>query len=436
MVVASLLDRGMLTEIDRFRPLPAMKVAIVGGGICGLSLALHLNQRGIEACVYERAPEIKELGVGITLLPHAMREFNALGLGDELLASGIENRESCFFNRFGQLIYKEARGKFAGYQYPEVGIHRGKLHTILAQAARKQLGADAIRTDWECTGVEQDERGAVAHFKQTSTGKPRHSVTADVVIACDGINSAIRKQFYPHDKLAFAGINTWRGMTRRKPILTGRTYMRVGSILTGKIVIYPIVDNIDAGGNQLINWMAEIKRDTFEQNDWNRPGDLSDFFPLYENWRFDWLDVAQMIRDADQILEYPMVDKDPIETWTFGRVTLAGDAAHPMYPRGSNGAAQAAIDGRTLADFLRSDSDPRQALKAYEAARSAPAAKVVRTNREHPPDFINIKVEELVGDKPFDNLDKYISQDELRALSDNYKRIAGFALSDVAPGRG
>jgi 2-polyprenyl-6-methoxyphenol hydroxylase-like FAD-dependent oxidoreductase len=178
--------------------------------------------------------------------------------------------------------------------------------------------------------------------------------------------------------------------------------------------------------------MAEIKRETTEQNDWNKPGNLSDFFPLYEGWRFDWLDVAQMIRDADQILEYPMVDKDPIDRWTFGRVTLAGDAAHPMYPRGSNGAAQGAIDARTLADLLKKIPDPRDALKAYEAARLAPAAKVVRTNREQPPDFINIKIEELVGDRPFDDLDKYITQDELRALSERYKRIAGFALADVA----
>ena len=193
-------------------------------------------------------------------------------------------------------------------------------------------------------------------------------------------------------------------------------------------------DDVDDEGNQLINWMAEIKRDSFAQNDWNRPGNLADFFPLYESWRFDWLDVAQMIRDADQILEYPMVDKDPIARWTFGRVTLSGDAAHPMYPRGSNGAAQAAIDARTLADFLRGQADPREALKAYEAARVEPAAKVVRTNREHPPDFINIKVEELVGDRPFEDLDKYITQDELRALSENYKRIAGFALADVKSG--
>ena len=308
-------------------------------------------------------PKIKELGVGITALPHAMREFTALGIGDKLLAAGIENRESCFFNRFGQLIYKEPRGKFAGYQYPEVGIHRGKLHLILYEAACDALPPDAIHTDHECTGVEQDERGATVHFKRTSTGGALPDVTADVVVACDGINSVIRKQFYPDDHVVFSGINTWRGVTRHKPILGGRTYMRVGSILTGKLVIYPIVDDIDGKGNQLINWMAEIKRDTKDANDWNKPGDLKDFFPIYESWRFDWLDVAQMIRDADQILEYPMVDKDPIATWTFGRVTLAGDAAHPMYPRGSNGAAQAAIDARTLADFLRSSADPRDALQ-------------------------------------------------------------------------
>jgi len=296
---------------------------------------------------------------------------------------------------------------------------------------KERLGVQSVVTDCECVGVEQDDCGATVHFKQTSTGKPRDSVRADVIVDCEGINSALRKQFYPDDEIVFTGINTWRGVTRRKPILDGRTYVRVGSILTGKIVIYPIIDDVDDDDRQLINWMAEIKRDTVAQNDWNTTGKLADFFPLYESWRFDWLDVAQMIKDADQILEYPTVDKDPITQWTFGRVTLAGDAAHPIYPRGSNGAAQAAIDARTLADLLRSHADPREALKAYDAARSGPAAKVVRTNREHPPDFVNIKIEELVGDKPFDNLDKYITQAELRALSDNYKRIAGFALTDV-----
>jgi 2-polyprenyl-6-methoxyphenol hydroxylase-like FAD-dependent oxidoreductase len=180
--------------------------------------------------------------------------------------------------------------------------------------------------------------------------------------------------------------------------------------------------------------MAEIKRDTFDQNDWNKPGDVNEFLPIYQDYRFDWLDVAALIRNADQILEYPMVDKDPVDRWTFGRVTLAGDAAHPMYPRGSNGAAQGAIDARVLAECLQEDADARAGLRAYEAARREATAKVVRTNREYPPDFINIKVEELVGDRPFERLDDYITQDELRALSENYKRIAGFSLSDVAAG--
>jgi 2-polyprenyl-6-methoxyphenol hydroxylase-like FAD-dependent oxidoreductase len=406
------------------------EIAIIGGGICGLALALNLHRLGIPCRVYERAPEIRELGVGITVLPHAMREFTALGVGDEVLKTGIENVESCFFNRFGQLIYKEPRGKYAGYEYPEACIHRGRLHLILYRAVLDRLGPDAVVTGRECIGVEQGSDGVTITFRDV-TGAQLPPVRAAAAIACDGINSAIRKRFYPDDAIKFAGINTWRGVTRRKPILTGKSYMRVGSILTGKIVIYPIIDNVDGEGNQLINWMAEIKQDTYVKNDWNQPGNLDAFFHIYKDWTFDWLDVADMIRKADQILEYPMVDKDPVSQWTFGRVTLAGDAAHPMYPRGSNGAAQAAIDARTLADCLKREPDVPAALKAYEAARCETTGKIVRTNREFPPDFINIKVEELVGDRPFDNLDDYITQDELRALSENYKKIAGFAVADV-----
>jgi len=405
-----------------------MVIAIIGGGIAGLSLAMNLHDRGIAARVFERAPEIRELGVGITLLPHAMREFAALGLQDELERAGVAIRESCFFNRFGQLIYREDRGRYAGYGYPEVSIHRGRLHMILYRAAIARLGADAIRTGHECVRVDQDDAGATVYFRAFSSGGTLEPVRADAVIACDGVNSTLRRQFYPNDDVAFAGINTWRGVTRRKPFLTGRTYTRTGSILTGKIVIYPVIDNLDGDGNQLVNWMAEIKRDTYEKNDWNQPGNLTDFYPIYQDWRFDWLDVAELIRAADQILEYPMVDKDPVDRWTFGRVTLAGDAAHPMYPRGSNGAAQGAIDARTLAECLARGGDPRDALKEYEGRRLAAANKVVLTNRAHPPDFINIKVEELVGDRPFEDLDRYITQDELRAMSEEYKRVAGFAV--------
>jgi 5-methylphenazine-1-carboxylate 1-monooxygenase len=399
-----------------------MKVAVIGGGIAGLSFALHLRQRNLACTVFEAVPEVKELGVGITLLPHATREFTALGLQDEIRAIAIENRESRFFNRWGQYIYAEPRGKFGGSPYPEFGIHRGKLHRLLYEAAVERCGGARILTDRQCTAVEQNEKEVILKFKNAPDFR------ADIVVACDGVNSTVRRQFYPDEKVAFAGINTWRGITIRKPILDGRTYMRVGSIETGKMVIYPIVDNVDGQGNQLINWMAEIRQQNVAMNDWNKKGDLRDFYRIYEDWRFDWLDVADMISRAEQVLEYPMVDKDPVAQWTFGRITLMGDAAHPMYPRGSNGAAQAAIDARTLAEFLSQTKNPEEALKRYEAERLPKTAKVVETNRKHPPDYIITKVDELTGGKPFKSIDDVIGQDELRAISENYKKIAGFSL--------
>ncbi|HUZ67607.1 MAG TPA: flavin-dependent oxidoreductase [Beijerinckiaceae bacterium] len=408
-----------------------MHIAIVGGGIAGLALALNLERHGISCRVFERAPDIRELGVGITVLPHCMREFAALGLQEEIVDAGIVNVESCFYNRFGQLIYREPRGASAGYAYPEVGVHRGRLHLALYRAVLARLGAKSVATDRTCVSVEQSDTGAVAHFIETNSGKASPSVTADAVIACDGINSAVRKQFYPDEKIAFGGINTWRGVTRRAPILTGRSYLRIGSIKTGKIVVYPIIDDVDGNGAQLINWMAEIEGAGSLRNDWNEAGRLEDFYSIYAGWTFDWLDVAELIRTSEQILEYPMVDKDPVERWTFGRVTFAGDAAHPMYPRGSNGAAQASIDARTLADCLAKSGDAPAALAAYEQARLPVANKIVLTNRASPPDFINIKVEELVGDQPFEDLDKYITQGELRALSEAYKNVAGFSRTDL-----
>jgi 5-methylphenazine-1-carboxylate 1-monooxygenase len=408
-----------------------MEIVIVGGGIAGLGLAMNLHRRGIPSRVFESAPEIKELGVGITLLPHAMRELTALGLHGDLAPLAIENQESLFFNRFGQLIYKEPRGKFAGYRYPEFGIHRGRLHTAMYRSAVAQLGPGRILTNRTTIGLEQDATGVTLQLRETSTGA-LETVRADVVIGCDGIHSAVRKHFYPDERVAFSGINTWRGVSRHAPILGGRSYMRVGSIRTGKLVIYPIIDNVDGAGQQLVNWMAEIEQSPTEQNDWNQPGQLKDFLPIYQSWKFDWLDVPEMLKRADPILEYPMVDKDPINRWTFGRVTLAGDAAHPMYPRGSNGAAQALIDARTLADLLQKSPDPLAALAAYERERLVATTKVVRTNRAHPPDYINIRVEELTGDRPFDNLDRFITQDELRSLSEQYKQIAGFTAADLA----
>jgi 2-polyprenyl-6-methoxyphenol hydroxylase-like FAD-dependent oxidoreductase len=408
-----------------------MDIVVVGGGIAGLSLALGLKQRGINCRVYESAVELKELGVGITLLPHAMREFTALGLQEKLRAVSIENKESAFFNRHGQFIYREPRGKFAGYPFPELGIHRGKLHTVLYEAAREQCGADNIITNHHLTGLTQDDKGVTLGFKETSSGRQLAPVRADIVIACDGVNSAVRRQFYPDEKVVFTGINAWRGVSIRKPIFDGQTYMRVGTIDTGKIVIYPILDNVDGKGNQLVNWTTEIRREGSGMNDWNKKGDIADFIDLYKDWQFDWLDVAEMIRSSEDVFEYPMVDKDPIAQWTFGRVTFMGDAAHPMYPRGSNGSAQAVIDARVLADLLAQTKDAVGALKEYEKARVEPTATVVRTNRATPPDFIIMRVDALTGGKPFKNIDDVVSQDELRQISENYKKIAGFTVDAV-----
>lgn len=406
-----------------------MRIAIVGGGIGGLALALGLHQRGMACDVFEAAPQVRELGVGITLLPHAMRELAALGLQPELEPLGIENLESVFFNRWGQFIYREPRGRHAGYPVPELGMHRGKLHGVLYRAALHRLGSGRIHLDHRFAGLEQDERQVTLAF-QDQQGRMRPAVDADVVIACDGVNSAVRQHFYPGEQPAFAGINTWRGVTVHKPILTGKSYLRIGSIDTGKMVIYPIADDVDGQGNQLVNWVAEIRFADRGRNDWNKPGRLEDFLPVYADWKFDWLDVPALIAGAAEILEYPMVDKDPVAQWTFGRVTFLGDAAHPMYPRGSNGSAQALLDAATLSALLAAGGDLLAALQQYEGIRRPATARVVETNRTVPPDFIIMKADALSGGRPFaGSIDDLVSQEELRRISEDYQKVAGFALA-------
>jgi 2-polyprenyl-6-methoxyphenol hydroxylase-like FAD-dependent oxidoreductase len=403
-----------------------MTISIIGGGIAGLSFALGLHQKGIACEVYESVPEVKEIGVGITLLPHAMKELAALGVQAQLEAVGIENLESVFYTRHGQYVYREARGRHAGYTLPEIGIHRGKLHRILFEAVLDRLGSEHVHTGHRCIGFTQDAEGVELRF-ELSDGSKR-TVRSEVAVACDGVNSAVRKQMHPDDKVCFAGINTWRGVTVHPPILTGKSYLRIGTVEGGKMVIYPIVDNVDGQGNQLINWVAELQRPDAAMNDWNKAGDPQVCADIYKDWKFPFLDVPNLILKSEKVFEYPMVDKDALPFWTQGRVTLMGDAAHPMYPRGSNGSAQALIDARTLVDCLVQSPTPQAALQQYEALRLQTTAKVVQTNRTVPPDFIIMKADELSHGQPFDNIDDLISQDELRQISDHYKNVAGFAL--------
>ncbi len=402
-------------------------VIIVGAGIGGLTLGLALHAAGISCRIFESAAEIRPIGVGINLLPHATKELAALGLEQSLASVAIETTDATFFNRFGQLIYQEPLGRAAGYEHPQFSIHRGDLQMVLLDAFQVRAGSDRLNTNHHCTGVEQNESGVSVHFSDGPGGANRSTVRGRVAIACDGINSAIRKQFFPDEgEPRYSGVNMWRGVTRWKPILSGASMVRAGWLSHGKMVIYPIRP-ADADGLQLVNWVAEIETPNYLKRDWNRRGSIEDFIGAFADWHFDWLDVPAFIRAADGVLEFPMVDQDPLPRWSFGRVTLLGDAAHPMVPRGSNGAGQAILDARALASALSENDDPVAALAAYEKQRLEATTRIVLTNRTNPPDAILREVFQRTHDRPFASIDDVISRDELVALSEGYKRIAGYS---------
>jgi 2-polyprenyl-6-methoxyphenol hydroxylase-like FAD-dependent oxidoreductase len=403
-------------------------IIIVGAGIGGLTLGLALRSCGIPCRIFESAAEIRPIGVGINLLPHATKELAALGLEPALARVAIETRDATFFNRFGQLIYQEPLGRAAGYEHPQFSIHRGDLQTVLLDAFRARAGGDRLNTNHHCIGVEQDGSGVGVHFSDGPGGANRSMVRGRAAIACDGINSAIRKRFFPDEgEPRYSGINMWRGVTRWKPILSGASMVRAGWLSHGKMVIYPIRPASSADGLQPINWVAEIETATYRKRDWNRPGAIGDFIGAFADWHFDWLDVPAFIRAADSVLEFPMVDQDPLPRWSFGRVTLLGDAAHPMVPRGSNGAGQAILDARALTSALLENDDPVAALAAYERQRLEATTRIVLTNRINPPDAILREVFQRTNDRPFASIDDVISRDELVALSEGYKRIAGYS---------
>ena len=404
-----------------------MTILIVGGGVGGLTLALSLHQAGLGCRVFEAAPDIRPLGVGINLLPHGTRELTELGLQQTLEPRAVSTREVVFCNRFGQVIYREPRGRFAGYEWPQFSIHRADLHNVLLDAVRARLGVAAIVLGKKCIALEQAKSGATLRFDDGTTAR------GSAIIGCDGIKSTVRRILYPDEgPPAYQGINMWRGVTRAKPYLTGASMVIGGWLEVGKMVIYPIRQQIDADGKQLINWVAEIQSPRNVMQDWNLGGKLEDFYPTFAGWTFDWLDAAALLRNADTILEYPMVDRDPLPAWSHGRVTLLGDAAHPMYPRGSNGAGQAILDARALAGCLKREPDPVAALKAYEHMRLKPAYEVVLMNRTNPPDAILREVHLRTHDRPFARIEDVISHEELVALSENYKRVAGFEREALA----
>lgn len=405
-----------------------MEVAIIGGGIGGLTLALALHGKGISCRIFESAPELKPLGLGINVLPHAMRVFSNLGLETAIARVAIDTAESAYINRFGQIIYREPAGRLAGYDCSQYSIHRADLHEVLVDAFVDRIGSDKLVLGHHATHVEQEAGRAKAFFKDMVTNELRGSYEADVVIGCDGLHSPIRKQFHPDEgDPVYSGVNMWRGCTWWKPFLSGASMVRAGWLKTGKLVVYPMRKQTDDQGRQLINWVVEIETPSgLAKRDWNRVGLLDDFIWAFEDWHHEWLDVPRLLRASEMVLEFPMVDQNPLDRWSFGQVTLLGDAAHPMYPRGSNGAVQAILDADALANYLKDIDDPLAALNAYDADRRIATGNVVLMNRTNPPDAILREVYERTGDRPFHNINDVISPEDLASISNGYKLVSGY----------
>ncbi|MEO3386226.1 flavin-dependent oxidoreductase [Mesorhizobium sp. CAU 1741] len=408
-----------------------MEVIIAGAGIAGLSLALSLHQAGIAARVYEQVPAIRPLGVGINVQPHAVRELFELGLADRLEEIGVRTREVAYFSKKGGLIWSEPRGMYAGYNWPQFSVHRGKLQMILYEAVRERLGASAVTGGTSVTGFHQD--GKTVTVRLRGPDGIERSDEADFLIAADGIHSAVRKQLFPNEgPPRWGGAVLWRGTTVAKPYLTGATMAMAGHEWQ-KFVTYPISKTDPETGEALINWIGELKYEPgsgWNREDWNRKGDFADFMPAFEDWRFDWLDCPALMRAGGECFEYPMVDRDPLERWTSGRVTLLGDAGHPMYPIGSNGASQAIMDARVLTRAFIDHGMTTEALEAYEAERRPATTRIVEANRGNGPDQVMQVVEERCGGV-FDDIAQVLSREELEQTAAGYKKIAGFDVDTL-----
>ncbi len=407
-----------------------MTVLIAGGGIGGLTLALSLNQIGVPAKVFESVAELRPLGVGINVLPHAVRELIELGLLDKLDQAGVRTKELAYFSKHGKPIWSEPRGLEAGYKWPQFSIHRGVLQQILLDAAIERLGAGNILTSHHLTGWEETSEGVRASFIDKATGRRAGTYEGALLIACDGIHSAVREKLYPQEgPPIWNGRILWRGITDSDAFLSGRTMIMAGHEIL-KFVCYPISKQPDANGKHRINWVAERHMPPtyqWRREDYNRIAKLEEFLPWFESWQFDWLDVPALIKNCPHAYEYPLVDRDPLARWTFGPVTLLGDAAHPMYPIGSNGASQAILDARVLTREILALGETKAALAAYEAERRPATTDLVMLNRRNGPEQVMQLVEERAPDG-YNVVTDVLSQQELEDIAANYKRVAGFQV--------
>src|SRR6187399_3222397 len=412
----------------------AEEILVAGAGPGGLATALSLHDAGFSVRVFEAVPEIRPLGVGLNLLPHAVRELDELGLAEPLKGAGVACRELAYFTKRGERIWAEPRGLTAGYNWPQISVHRGALQSVLLGAVTERIGTDRLHLGHELVGFDAIPGSHVrARFRDRQAGQDR-VIDGRLLVACDGIHSAARRALYPDEgPPRWNGAVMWRGVAECAPVLDGHTMIMAGHPRV-KFVCYPISHHAARPGDQVINFIAELRFDTTtltEREDWSRAGVLEDFLPAFEGFRFGWLDAPAMIRAAEAVWVYPMVDRDPLPRWTHGPVTLLGDAAHPMYPIGSNGASQAILDARVLTGCLRHHrADLEQGLLRYEEIRRPATATIVLANRQQGPEAPMQLVEERAPNG-FASLDDVVPPAELRAIADRYKQIAGFSVSDL-----
>lgn len=403
----------------------AMDILVAGGGIAGLTFALTCHQVGLPVTVFEQVETVRPLGVGINLQPNAVRELIELGLGDGLEAIGVRTKEVAYFSKRGHTIWTEPRGLAAGYNWPQYSVHRGKLQMLLLDAVRQRLGPDAVVPGLKAAGFETAEDGITLHLADR-TGN-RVSRKGALLLGADGIHSAIRAQMNPQEgPPVWGGAVLWRATSLAPLFLSGATMAMAGHEWQ-KFVTYPISDADPETGLALINWIAELKKKpdaAWNREDWNRPGKLEDFLPAFEDWKFPWLDIPALIRSAGEIFEYPMVDRDPLDNWRHGRASLIGDAAHAMYPIGSNGASQAILDARVLGRCLAETGIGEAALEAYEAERRPATTRIVIANRGNGPDQIMQRVEEICGGE-FNEITEVMSREELEDHALRYKQLVG-----------
>jgi len=410
-----------------------MRILIAGAGIGGLTLALSLHERGIACLVLEQAEQVRPLGVGVNTLPHAIGELDALGLLPAIDAVGVRTRELIYVNRFGQEVWREKRGLHAGHKVPQYSIHRGRLQAVLHDAVLARLPQGSLRTGHRLAGFAQDADGVTASFTDRN-GRVVAKERGDALVAADGIHSAVRAVLHPDDPgIRWQGINMWRGATDWPPYLDGETMVIAGD-MQEKLVLYPIAP--EQGGKRLTNWVVCQHQGDGEpppaRQDWSRVGSLEAILPAIRRFRLPFLDVEALVRATPEFYEYPMCDRDPLAWWTLGRVTLLGDAAHPMYPVGSNGASQAILDARLLADLL-AERPVIGALAAYDAERRPRTAEIVRLNRLGGPERM-VDIVSVRAPDGFDRIEDVISREELAAIAGGYASTAGFATpATVSP---